>query len=143
VVKFAHLPRDRTVPDSSAESVRNPAIHCTDDASAMGNLPKSVSSMAMNRNGCNPIGTAEHGLSSSAMPSTGPGCRGREGHGQSSCLFWAADEHSLTLLAVMCLLTSAEARHEAGAATQQGDILEAAILPGWHTGGWGTPRGSA
>jgi len=70
--RFGHFPRAHTVLDSSAESVRNPVMRSSDDAIAMRNLPKSVSSMAMNRNGCNPIRTAEHGLSSSAMPSTGP-----------------------------------------------------------------------
>jgi hypothetical protein len=67
-----HFPRDHTVLGFSAASVRNPILHPSDDAIAMRNVRKSVSSMAMNRNGCNPIGTAEHGLSSSAMPSTGP-----------------------------------------------------------------------
>jgi len=47
-------------------------MHASDDAIAMRNVRKSESSRAMNRNGCNPIGAAEHGRSSSAMPSTGP-----------------------------------------------------------------------
>jgi len=39
---------------------------------AMRKFRKSASSSVMKRNGCNPIRATEHGLSSSAMPSTGP-----------------------------------------------------------------------
>lgn len=72
VVRFGSFPRDHTLFDPSAKSVRNPLMHLWDDAIAMRSVRKSASSKAMNRNGCNPIRAAEHGLSSSAMPSTGP-----------------------------------------------------------------------
>ena len=38
----------------------------------MRKVRRSLSSMTMNRNGCSPSGAAAHGLSSSAMPNTGP-----------------------------------------------------------------------
>jgi hypothetical protein len=72
VVRFGSFPQDHTLFDPSAKSVRNPLMHLWDDAIAMRSVRKSASSKAMNRNGCNPIRAAEHGLSSSAMPSTGP-----------------------------------------------------------------------
>jgi hypothetical protein len=71
-LRFSHFPRDYTALGFSAASAQNSVMHPSDDAIAMRNVDKSVSSMAMYRNGCNPIGTAEQGPSSSAMPSTGP-----------------------------------------------------------------------
>lgn len=57
----------------SVKFVPDALVHFWHDAIAMRNLRKSVSSIAMNRNGCNPIGMGpEHGSSNSAMPNTGP-----------------------------------------------------------------------
>jgi hypothetical protein len=47
-------------------------VHFWDDAIAMRNLRRSISSIAVNRNGCNPRDKGpEHGLSNTAIPRTG------------------------------------------------------------------------